>query len=55
MVFRSQVEGDTLNMLARGWRFAFAGEWLQYGLPTSAGGKSPGGLLSLLVGLPLLV
>jgi len=55
MVFRSQVEGDTLNMLARGWRFAFAGEWLQYGLPTSAGGKSPGGLLSLLVGMPLLL
>jgi hypothetical protein len=55
MVFRSQVEGDTLNMLARGWRFAFAGEWLQYGMPTSAGGKSPGGLLSLLVGLPLVV
>jgi hypothetical protein len=55
MVFRSQVEGDTLNMLARGWRFAFAGEWLQYGMPTSAGGKSPGGLLSLLVGMPLLV
>ena len=54
MVFRSQVEGDTLNMLARGWRFAFAGEWLQYGMPTSAGGKSPGGLLALLVGLPLL-
>ena len=54
MVFRSQVEGDTLNMLARGWRFAFAGEWLQYGLPTSAGGKSPGGFLSLLVGLPLV-
>jgi len=54
MVLRSQVEGDTLNMLARGWRFAFAGEWLQYGLPTSAGGKSPGGLLSLLVGVPLV-
>jgi hypothetical protein len=42
-------------MLARGWTLAFAGEWLQYGMPTSAGGMSPGGLQSLLVGLPLMV
>ncbi len=55
MVFRSQVEGDQLNMLYLGWKLAFAGEWLQYGLNTSAGGDSPGGVLSLLVGLPLAV
>jgi len=55
MVFRSQVEGDQLNMLYHGWMFAVGGEWLQHGLNTSAGGDSPGGLLSLLVGLPLVV
>jgi hypothetical protein len=55
MVLRSRFDGDQLNMLARGWTLAFAGEWLQYGMPTSAGGMSPGGLQSLLVGLPLMV
>ncbi len=55
MVFRARFDGDQFNMLARGWTLAFAGEWLQYGMPTSAGGMSPGGLQSLLVGLPLMV
>jgi hypothetical protein len=55
MVARTRFDGDQLNMLARGWTLAFAGEWLQYGMPTSAGGMSPGGLQSLLVGLPLMV
>jgi hypothetical protein len=55
MVFRSQVEDDQLEMLYHGWMFAVGGEWLQHGLNTSAGGNSPGGLLSLLVGLPLVV
>jgi len=55
MVLRSQVEGDQLNMLYHGWMLAFRGEWLQHGLNTSAGGDTPGGLLSLLVGLPLMV
>ena len=55
MVFRTRFDGDQFNMLARGWTLAFAGEWLQYGMPTSAGGMSPGGLQSLLAGLPLLV
>ncbi len=54
MVFRSQVEGDTLNMLARGWYLAFEGEWLQFGMPTSAGGTSSGGFIALVVGLPLM-
>lgn len=55
MVYRSQYSGDQFNMLARGWELAFRGEWIPYGMPTSAGGTSPGGLLSLLVGLPLMV
>jgi hypothetical protein len=54
MVARSQVSGDQLNMLARGWLFTH-GEWVQFGLTTSANGKAPGGLASLLSGMPLLV
>ena len=54
MVARSQVGGDQLNMLARGWLFAH-GDWVQFGMTTSANGKSPGGLTSLLAGAPLLL
>jgi hypothetical protein len=54
MVMRGRFDGDQFNMLARGWTLAFAGEWLQHGMPTSAGGMSPGGLQSLLAGLPLM-
>jgi hypothetical protein len=54
MLLRSQVGGDQLNLLARGWLLAERGVWIQYGNPTSAGGKEPGGLTSVLVGLPLL-
>ncbi len=54
MLTRSQVAGDQLNMLARGWLLVTEGEWIPFGLPTSAGGKAPGGLTALLVGLPLL-
>ena len=50
---RSQVAGDQLNMLARGWLLVTDGEWVPYGLGTSAGGKAPGGFTSLVVGLPL--
>jgi hypothetical protein len=55
MLARSQVGGDQFNLLARGWLLADQGVWIQYGNPTSAGGKEPGGLTSVLVGLPLLV
>jgi hypothetical protein len=55
MLLRSQVGGDQLNLLARGWLLAEEGVWIQYGNPTSAGGNEPGGLTSLVVGLPLLV
>ncbi len=55
MLIRSQVGGDQLNMLARGWLLAARGRWVPYGVHTSAGGDSPGGLTSLLVGLPLFL
>lgn len=55
MVARSQVGGDQLNLLARGWLLAERGEWVQFGMPTSAGGLAPGGLTSLVVGVPLLL
>ncbi len=55
MALRCQVHGDALNMLVRGWELAHEGVWMPYGLPTSAGGFSPGGLMAALVGLPLAV
>ncbi len=55
MVARSQVGGDQLNLLARGWLLAERGEWVQFGMPTSAGGLAPGGLTSLVVGVPLML
>jgi len=55
MVRNSQVGGDQSLMLDLGWRLYHDGVWLPYGMPTSAGGRSPGGLISLLVGLPLYV
>jgi hypothetical protein len=55
MVFRSQVGGDQLNLLARGWLLADEGRWIPYGNPMSTGGKAPGGITSVLVGLPLMV
>lgn len=54
LAWRSQVGGDQLNMLARGWLFTH-GEWVHIGMTTSAGGKAPGGALALLVGLPLFL
>ena len=55
MLVRGQVGGDQLNLLARGWLLAAQGKWISYGNPMSTGGKSPGGITSLLVGLPLLL
>ncbi len=52
---RSQVGGDQLNLLARGWLLAVRGVWISYGNPMSTGGKAPGGITSLLVGWPLLL
>ena len=50
---RSQIAGDQLNMLSRGWLLVAEGEWVPFGQPTSAGGKQPGGFTAILVGLPL--
>jgi hypothetical protein len=55
MVARSQIGGDQLNLLARGWLLIEQGQWVPYGNPTSSGGAQPGGLTSLLVALPLLL
>jgi hypothetical protein len=55
MLARSQAAGDQLNLLARGWLLAARGQFISYGNPMSTGGKSPGGITSLLVGLPLFV
>ena len=55
MAARSQVAGDQLNLLARGWRLAADGVVVPYGNPTSAGGNSPGPLQSVLTGVPLLL
>lgn len=52
---RGQVAGDQLNLLARGYLLAEHGEWISYGNPMSTGGKAPGGITSLLVGLPLFL
>jgi hypothetical protein len=54
MVARSQVGGDQLNLLARGWLLAVRRRMVWFGNPLSTGGKAPGGITSLLVGLPLL-
>jgi len=55
MTARTQVGGDGLCLLARGWVLAEKGMWAPVGNPasTSAGGYVPGGLTALLVGLPL--
>ena len=55
MLARSQVGGDQLNMLARGWLLVADGQWVPFGLQTSAGGKAPGGLTTFVTGLPLFV
>lgn len=55
MVGRSQVGGDQLNLLARGWLLAARGRMVWFGNPMSTGGKAPGGVTSLLVGLPLML
>jgi hypothetical protein len=55
MAMRSQIGGDQRMMLELGWRLAVDGQWLPYGMPTSAGGYSPGGFMALLVAIPLYV
>jgi hypothetical protein len=54
-LWRSQVGGDQLNLLARGWLWATRGELVPYGNPASGGGASPGSVTSVVVGLPLFL
>jgi len=55
MLARTQVGGDAIGLLSRGWLLAEKGIWVPFGNPvaSSAGGYVPGGLTALLVGLPL--
>jgi hypothetical protein len=55
MLARSQVAGDQLDLLARGWLLVTKGRWIAYGNPMSTGGKAPGAITSLLVALPLFL
>lgn len=55
LLARSLDAGDQLDLLARGWLLAARGTFVAYGNPLSTGGVEPGGITSLLVGLPLLV
>ncbi len=55
MLLRSQVGGDQLNLLARGWLLAVDQVFIPYGNPLSSGGNAPGGVTTLLVALPLWV
>ncbi len=52
---RQQVTNDAYYMLVRGWLFATGEWWVPFGLHTSAGGLSPGGLVAVLVGVPLSI
>lgn len=53
LALRSQVGGDQLNLLARGWLLLARGEWVPYGNPSSSGGAVPGGITALLVAAPM--
>jgi hypothetical protein len=53
LALRSQVGGDQLNLLARGWLLLERGEWVPYGNPSSSGGAVPGGVTALLVAAPM--
>ncbi len=55
MALRSQVQPDQVNQLRFGWSWVAHGVILPYGMPTSAGGFSPGGLITLVSGIPLMI
>jgi hypothetical protein len=55
MVARGQIGGDQLNLLARGWLLVAEGRFIPHGNPLSSGGNAPGGITTLLVGLPLFL
>ena len=57
MISRSQVDGDAMALLFRGWSLAHDGVLIPYGNPLSAGagGYEPGPMTSLLVGVPMML
>lgn len=55
MAARSQIGGDQLNLLARGWLLAARGVWIHYGNPLSSGGDAPGSATTVLIAAPLAV
>ena len=55
MALRSQVEPDQVNQLRFGWWWVAHGVIMPHGMPTSAGGFSPGGMITLVSGIPLMI
>ncbi len=53
MALRSQVQADQVNQLRFGWWWIARGIFLPHGMPTSAGGFSPGSLITLVTAAPL--
>ena len=53
--FNFGVEIDQKQLLSKGIKLAFLGEWVHYGNRVSGGGHVPGSLSTLLVGVPLLI
>lgn len=49
------MTSDQEQMLTKGIRLAFLGEWEHYGNLVTGGGNVPGSLTSLVVGLPLMI
>ena len=55
MLLRSQVGGDQLNLLARGWLLAVDHVFIPYGNPLSSGSNAAEEMTTLLVALPLFL
>jgi hypothetical protein len=55
MIWRRQVVGHQFEFLVLGWTLAELGRWLPFGCTVTGGGVYPGGLTTLLFGLPLWV
>ena len=55
MALRSQVQADQVNQLRFGWLWIAQNVVLPHGMPTSAGGYSPGGLITLVTAAPLAI
>jgi hypothetical protein len=55
LLARTQVGGDQLSLLSRGFRLVAYGELVPYGNPLSGGGYDPGPATSILIALPLAI